>query len=180
MGPQFPLSPATPAFSINSNSSSYFAPQSASSTGAGFSNGTLSSTGRNHQRDSSNNGASGLGTASAVATPGATTPRANIVGNLLPNGGGPDPDSAPQENMFLCLQDLFLRIQNHSKKTQYFTPTAFVAKVKKENGKDTTQYMCSLSLVVCLSVVIIELNFSPVPYQTITRALQEFDASGCA
>ncbi|KAF9993922.1 hypothetical protein BGZ65_010496, partial [Modicella reniformis] len=35
--------------------------------------------------------------------------------------------------MFLCLQDLFQRIQNHSKKTQYFTPTAFVAKVKKEN-----------------------------------------------
>ncbi|KAG0011313.1 hypothetical protein BGZ81_002245, partial [Podila clonocystis] len=133
MAPQFPLSPATPAFSINSNSSSYFGPQSASSTGAGFSNGTLSSTGRNHQRDSSNNGASGPGTASAAVTPGATTPRANIIGNLLPNGGGPDPDSAPQENMFLCLQDLFLRIQNHSKKTQYFTPTAFVAKVKKEN-----------------------------------------------
>ncbi|ORZ08865.1 hypothetical protein BCR41DRAFT_297322, partial [Lobosporangium transversale] len=37
------------------------------------------------------------------------------------------------KSMFLCLQDLFQRIQNHSKKTQYFTPTAFVAKVKKEN-----------------------------------------------
>ncbi|KAG0332383.1 hypothetical protein BG004_001289 [Podila humilis] len=133
MGPLFPLSPATPAFSINSNSSSYFGPQAASSTGVGVSNGTLS---RNHQRDSSSNGTlmpTTPGAASAVATSGATTPRANIVGNLLPNGGGPDPDSAPQENMFLCLQDLFYRIQNHSKKTQFFTPTAFVAKVKKEN-----------------------------------------------
>ncbi|KAF9416783.1 hypothetical protein BGZ94_010114 [Podila epigama] len=137
MGPQFPLTPATPSFSISSNSSSYFGPQAASSSGTPYSNGTLSAAiGRNHQRDQSNTGAvasSSSGTSSAVSTSGVSTPRANLVGNLLPNGGGPDPDSAPQENMFLCLQDLFYRIQNHSKKTQYFTPTAFVAKVKKEN-----------------------------------------------
>ncbi|KAF9991002.1 hypothetical protein BGZ75_007185 [Mortierella antarctica] len=127
----YPASPMTPALSLNSNSSSvpssYFAPQPSSGTTPGAAsimspNGALSTpSSRSHQRDTSSNG-----TAAAAA-------QRNIVGVLLPNGGGPDPDSAPQESMFLCLQDLFLRIQNHSKKTQFFTPTAFVAKVKKEN-----------------------------------------------
>ncbi|KAG0252388.1 hypothetical protein BG011_007004 [Mortierella polycephala] len=124
----------TPAFNLNGGSapSSYFAPQPASGASNISSimspNGTLPTpSGKSHQRDSSSNGA-------GSAAPGSTTAtQRNIVGVLLPNGGGPDPDSAPQESMFLCLQDLFLRIQNHSKKTQYFTPTAFVAKVKKEN-----------------------------------------------
>ncbi|KAG0005673.1 hypothetical protein BGZ80_011138 [Entomortierella chlamydospora] len=107
----------TPA--INSNgSSSYFAAQHASGTSSAVLSPALNR--NSHQRDASNSGTSSV------------TQR-NIVGVLLPNGGGPDPDSAPQESMFLCLQDLFQRIQNHSKKTQYFTPTAFVAKVKKEN-----------------------------------------------
>jgi len=119
----YPLSPMTPANSNGSNGpSSYFAPQHSSGTPA-----PSSALSRSHQRDVSSNGAgSGAGPSSAT--------QRNIVGVLLPNGGGPDPDSAPKESMFLCLQDLFQRIQNHSKKTQYFTPTAFVAKVKKENG----------------------------------------------
>lgn len=123
----YPLSPMTPA--IGSGPTSYFAPQH--SSGAHHPTSTISANtvhssavSRSHQRDTSTNGA---------GTP--ATQQRNIVGVLLPNGGGPDPDSAPQESMFLCLQDLFQRIQNHSKKTQYFTPTAFVAKVKKENGK---------------------------------------------
>ncbi|KAG0215090.1 hypothetical protein BGX28_000795 [Mortierella sp. GBA30] len=134
MPSHYPASPMTPAFSLNSNSSSapssYFAPQPSSGTTPGAAsimspNGLPVSSGRSHQRDLSSNG---------TAVSGSTTPaQRNIVGILLPNGGGPDPDSAPQESMFLCLQDLFLRIQNHSKKTQFFTPTAFVAKVKKEN-----------------------------------------------
>ncbi|KAF8940005.1 hypothetical protein BGZ58_008050 [Dissophora ornata] len=110
---------------------SYFAPQHSSGTAVPSS--ALSSSvnlppalSRSHQRDISSNG-TGSGAGPSPAT------QRKIVGVLLPNGGGPDPDSAPKESMFLCLQDLFQRIQNHSKKTQYFTPTAFVAKVKKEN-----------------------------------------------
>ncbi|KAF9584328.1 hypothetical protein BGW38_006853 [Lunasporangiospora selenospora] len=97
-------------------------------------NGTLPSSGKGHQRDTSSNGTA-VTTPSATAIPGpaSATPQRNLAGNLLPNGGGPDPDTAPQESMFLCLQDLFQRIQNHSKKNSVFTPTAFVAKVKKEN-----------------------------------------------
>ncbi|KAF9351655.1 hypothetical protein BGX34_000430 [Mortierella sp. NVP85] len=128
----YPLSPMTPGFNTNGSSgaSSYFAPQN-SSSGAPNSSSVMSpgaalspASSKGHQRDTS--GTSGT-TGSSSAT------QRNIVGVLLPNGGGPDPDSAPQESMFLCLQDLFQRIQTHSKKTQYFTPTAFVAKVKKEN-----------------------------------------------
>lgn len=132
----YPLSPTTPGFNTNGSNgpSSYFAPQH-SPSGAPNPASIVSPTtalspavvGKNHQRDTSNSGASG------ATGPSSATQR-NIVGNLLPNGGGPDPNSAPQESMFLCLQDLFQRIQTHSKKTQYFTPTAFVAKVKKENG----------------------------------------------
>ncbi|KAG0370224.1 hypothetical protein BGZ54_007235 [Gamsiella multidivaricata] len=122
----------TPAVSNGSGPTSYFAPQhtSGTSNSSAFMSPNVAhspASSRSHQRDSSSNGPSGN------AGPTSTTQR-NIVGVLLPNGGGPDPDSAPQESMFLCLQDLFQRIQNHSKKTQYFTPTAFVAKVKKENG----------------------------------------------
>ncbi|KAF9155664.1 hypothetical protein DFQ26_009666 [Actinomortierella ambigua] len=73
------------------------------------------------------------GPSSATLATALVPPRANIAGILLPNGGGPDPDSAPKESLFRCLQDLFWQIQNHAKKTQYFTPTAFVAKVKREN-----------------------------------------------
>ncbi|KAF9355808.1 hypothetical protein BGX26_006094 [Mortierella sp. AD094] len=109
----------TPAINSNgSGASSYFTAQHSSGTPNAALSPALSR--NSHQRDTSSNG-----TTSAT--------QRNIVGVLLPNGGGPDPDSAPQESMFLCLQDLFQRIQNHSKKTQYFTPTAFVAKVKKEN-----------------------------------------------
>ncbi|KAF9191996.1 hypothetical protein BGZ49_003486 [Haplosporangium sp. Z 27] len=109
----------TPALNSNASngSSSYFTSQHSSGTSNTVNSPALN---RSHPRDSS-----GSGTSSAT--------QRNIVGVLLPNGGGPDPDSAPQESMFLCLQDLFQRIQNHSKKTQFFTPTAFVAKVKKEN-----------------------------------------------
>ncbi|KAG0212368.1 hypothetical protein BGX33_003659 [Mortierella sp. NVP41] len=128
----------TPSFNLNGSGpgSSYFAPQSSSGPNSVVSpSGALSaSSARSHQRSSSSNGAgpSSTGSTGAGAGGGAAGQR-NIVGVLLPNGGGPDPDSAPQESMFLCLQDLFQRIQNHSKKTQFFTPTAFVAKVKKEN-----------------------------------------------
>jgi len=122
----YPLSPMTPAFNINPPTS-YFASQSpggVSSSVMSPSGALSSASGKNLQRDSNGSGSTGAG----------PTQR-NIVGVLLANGGGPDPDSAPQESMFLCLQDLFQRIQNHSRKTQVFTPTAFVAKVKKENGK---------------------------------------------
>ncbi|KAF9932880.1 hypothetical protein FBU30_007039 [Linnemannia zychae] len=132
----YPISPMTPSFNLNSNGSgsSYFTPQaSAGQTGVMSPTGTLSTIpGRNHQRNGSSNGAPLPATGATGSGPGSAGQR-NIVGVLLPNGGGPDPDSAPQESMFLCLQDLFQRIQNHSKKTQFFTPTAFVAKVKKEN-----------------------------------------------
>ncbi|KAG0292660.1 hypothetical protein BGZ98_002505 [Dissophora globulifera] len=124
----------TPAFNTNGSNgpSSYFAPQPSSGTTSAASvmspSAALSpAVSRTHQRDVSTNGAS------SGATGSSSTTQRNIVGVLLPNGGGPDPDSAPQESMFVCLQDLFQRIQNHSKKTLYFTPTAFVAKVKKEN-----------------------------------------------
>jgi hypothetical protein len=129
----------TPSFNLNSNgSASYFTPQSSSAPNGVMSpSGTLSAvSGRNHQRNSSSNGPPISATGATGAGAG-TAGQRNIVGVLLPNGGGPDPDSAPQESMFLCLQDLFQRIQNHSKKTQFFTPTAFVAKVKKENGKES-------------------------------------------
>ncbi|KAF9435101.1 hypothetical protein BGZ76_006894 [Entomortierella beljakovae] len=109
----------TPAISNGSSSPSYFpslTPQQSSGTPS-----LSPALSKSHQRDSSNSGGPSAGV------------QRNIVGVLLPNGGGPDPDSAPQESMFVCLQDLFQRIQNHSKKTQFFTPTAFVAKVKKEN-----------------------------------------------
>ncbi|KAF9975410.1 hypothetical protein BGZ73_000974 [Actinomortierella ambigua] len=92
-----------------------------------------------HQREPSQNGSSYSSTTLVAGSTSSTLatsyapPRANIAGVLLPNGGGPDPDSAPKESLFRCLQDLFWQIQNHSKRTQYFTPTAFVAKVKKEN-----------------------------------------------
>ncbi|KAG0238362.1 hypothetical protein BGW42_005595 [Actinomortierella wolfii] len=92
-----------------------------------------------HQRGPSQNGTSSSSTTTVTASASAALaaahapPRTGITGVLLPNGGGPDPDSAPKESLFRCLQDLFWQIQNHSKKTQYFTPTAFVAKVKKEN-----------------------------------------------
>ncbi|KAG0277265.1 hypothetical protein BGZ95_006243, partial [Linnemannia exigua] len=133
----YPLSPMTPSFNLNSNGSgsSYFTPQSSSGPNGVMSpSGTLSATsGRNHQRNSSSNGAPVSATGATTVGAGGVAGQRNIVGVLLPNGGGPDPDSAPQESMFLCLQDLFLRIQNHSRKTQFFTPTAFVAKVKKEN-----------------------------------------------
>lgn len=135
----YPLSPMTPSFNLNSNSSatSYFTPQSGSGPNGVMSPSTTLSTAsaRNHQRLSSSSGPPVSATGATVVGAGAgATGQRNIVGVLLPNGGGPDPDSAPQESMFLCLQDLFQRIQNHSKKTQFFTPTAFVAKVKKENG----------------------------------------------
>ncbi|KAF9912941.1 hypothetical protein EC991_007555 [Linnemannia zychae] len=126
----------TPSFNLNSNgsASSYFAPQSSSGPNGVMSpSGTLSAaSGRSHQRNSSSNGPP-ISATGATGTGAGAVGQRNIVGVLLPNGGGPDPDSAPQESMFLCLQDLFQRIQNHSKKTQFFTPTAFVAKVKKEN-----------------------------------------------
>ncbi|KAG0381003.1 hypothetical protein BGX24_001191 [Mortierella sp. AD032] len=126
----------TPSFNLNSNGSgsSYFTPQSSSGPNGVMSpSGTLSAaSGRNHQRNSSSTGPPVSATGATTVGAGAAGQR-NIVGVLLPNGGGPDPDSAPQESMFLCLQDLFQRIQNHSRKTQFFTPTAFVAKVKKEN-----------------------------------------------
>ncbi|KAG0282133.1 hypothetical protein BGZ97_009134 [Linnemannia gamsii] len=133
----------TPSFNLNSNgsasSSSYFTPQVSSGPNGVVSHSTTLSaaSGRSHQRISSSSGppVSATGATGVGAGSGAAGQR-NIVGVLLPNGGGPDPDSAPQESMFLCLQDLFQRIQNHSKKTQFFTPTAFVAKVKKENGKE--------------------------------------------
>lgn len=137
----YPLSPVTPGFNSN-GSNGYFSPQHSSSgtpnpSSAMSPNITLSpALGKSHQRDTSNSGTSGTtmtGSSSTTTTTTTTTQQRNIVGVLLPNGGGPDPDSAPQESMFLCLQDLFQRIQTHSKKTQYFTPTAFVAKVKKEN-----------------------------------------------
>ncbi|KAF9341804.1 hypothetical protein BGZ91_001685 [Linnemannia elongata] len=132
----YPLSPMTPSFNLNSNgsASSYFTPQTSSGPNGVMSPSTTLSaaSGRAHQRSSSSNGPPV--SATGVTGVGAGAPgQRNIVGVLLPNGGGPDPDSAPQESMFLCLQDLFQRIQNHSKKTQFFTPTAFVAKVKKEN-----------------------------------------------
>ncbi|KAG0048636.1 hypothetical protein BGZ83_006427, partial [Gryganskiella cystojenkinii] len=128
------MSPMTPSFSNGSAPTSYFASQSPAGSGTNTSTtpsatssvmsptGTLSSASGKNFQSSNSNGSAGTG-------PG----QRNIVGVLLANGGGPDPDSAPQESMFLCLQDLFQRIQNHSKKTQFFTPTAFVAKVKKEN-----------------------------------------------
>ncbi|KAK3832387.1 MAG: hypothetical protein J3R72DRAFT_478214 [Linnemannia gamsii] len=132
----YPLSPMTPSFNLNSNGSgsSYFTSQSSSGPNGVMSpSGTLSAaSGRNHQRNSSSTGPPVSATGATTVGAGAAGQR-NIVGVLLPNGGGPDPDSAPQESMFLCLQDLFQRIQNHSRKTQFFTPTAFVAKVKKEN-----------------------------------------------
>ncbi|GJJ70806.1 ubiquitin carboxyl-terminal hydrolase 9/13 [Entomortierella parvispora] len=120
----YPLSPMTPSFGPNAPTS-YFASQSPGGAPSSVMSpsGTLSAaSGKNLQRD--NNGS---------VSAGAGPTQRNIVGVLLANGGGPDPDSAPQESMFLCLQDLFQRIQNHSRKTQVFTPTAFVAKVKKEN-----------------------------------------------
>ncbi|KAF9544693.1 hypothetical protein EC957_011800 [Mortierella hygrophila] len=129
----------TPSFNLNSNgsASSYFTPQSSSGPNGVMSpSATLSAaSGRAHQRNSSSNGppVSATGVTGAAGVGAGAVGQRNIVGVLLPNGGGPDPDSAPQESMFLCLQDLFQRIQNHSKKTQFFTPTAFVAKVKKEN-----------------------------------------------
>lgn len=132
----------TPSFNLNSNSSasSYFTHQSSSGPNGVMSpSATLSAaSGRAHQRNSSSNGppVSATGATGATGAVAGVAGQRNIVGVLLPNGGGPDPDSAPQESMFLCLQDLFQRIQNHSKKTQFFTPTAFVAKVKKENGKE--------------------------------------------
>ncbi|KAI1314654.1 hypothetical protein EDD11_001907 [Mortierella claussenii] len=132
-----PASTPTPASTISHN----VAPSPvAGSRSSNHSSTNGSSTNGYHQKDPSGSfGATNTNGYQSSTSGGGGPPNSgtaaqrNIVGVLLPNGGGPDPDSAPQESMFLCLQDLFQRIQNHSKKTQFFTPTAFVAKVKKEN-----------------------------------------------